>query len=131
MKLKLFISVIINIYNNINEKNENSLFLNYMPKVINNIILRKPVVIDSKPRLEYLNKEYFKYIKGTVNKEEIKVHEPLKYANILLRHAVIINTKYSQNTKHLYLLSRSYKNLLYKEKILLSHPAIGRKEKII
>jgi len=99
-----------------------------MPKFNNNIILKRN--INSQHHLEYL-----KSIKGIINREEIKIHElfffkftePLKYANILLRHAVTLNTKYSQNIKDRYLLSRVYKNLLYKEKIFLSHPAIGRK----
>jgi len=102
-----------------------------MPKVIKSININNSF----KSRLDDLNKDYFKYIKSTVNKEKIKAHELFftkfteskKYADIFLRHAININTTYSKNVKDFYLASRVYKNLLYKEKNLFSHPAIGRK----
>jgi len=101
-----------------------------MPKVIKSININNSF----KYRLDDLNKDYFRYIKGTVNRAEIKANElfftkfiePRIYADTFLRHAININTQYNEK-KILYLNSKIYNKLLDRESELFMHPLIGRK----
>jgi hypothetical protein len=128
--IKLIFSLSTNLYNSYHN-NDNSGMLKL--RGLNNInIPKKPV--PSNPHFEALNKQYFNYIRGTVHRENIKKDElfvtkftePKKFADTFLRHAIILNTQHSDETKELYFKSKAYEKLLIKQSDFLEHPFIGQ-----
>jgi hypothetical protein len=128
--IKLIVNVTTNLYNSYHN-NDNIGMLKL--RGLNNInIPKKP---PSNPYFEALNKQYFNYIRGTVHRENIKKDELFvtkftdtaeKFADIFLRHAIILNTQHSDETKKRYLESLAYEKLLSKQSKFLEHPFIGQ-----